>query len=85
MVLVMKELHQTGSCRSLLVALELDPEQLDHVRRVFRAGHPAGDPAGFRQAAVGFGATGGDHLVVQLARQRQVGQAVAVDVASGLD
>jgi hypothetical protein len=81
MVLVMKELHRTGSCRSLLVAVVLDPEQLDHAVRVVRSRHPTRDPTRFWKNVVRFGTTRSDHVVMKLARERKVGQAVAMDVA----
>jgi hypothetical protein len=77
MVLVIKELHRPGSWRSMPVPVVLHPEKLDHSLRIFRAGHPAGDPTGVWQHMVGFRPTRGDHLVVKLAGQGQVGQAVA--------
>jgi hypothetical protein len=63
------------------VAVVLHPEEFDHVRRVVGTGHPAADPPGLRQDVVRLSATRGNHLVAELAWERQVGKAIAMDVA----
>jgi len=68
-----------GSQRS--TAVVLNSKELDYSGGVFRSGHPAADPSCLGQDVVGLGATSCDHLVANLARQGQVGQAVAVNVA----
>jgi hypothetical protein len=69
-----------GLASSGAVAVVLHAEELDHSGCIFGSSHPAADPAGLGQDVVRLGTTRRDHLVTQLARQRQVGQAVTVDV-----
>ena len=74
-------LHRKSSDRSLSVSVVLHAEQLDHPCRLLSPCNPARDPTGFGKDVVRSGTTGGDHLIAKLARQRQVGQPVAVDMA----
>ena len=61
--------------------MRVEPEQLDHTSRVVGSGHPDADPSRVGQDVMRLRAAGCDELVVQFARQGNIGQPVAVDVA----
>src|SRR5262245_42780497 len=66
--------------RGLRIALVLHPKDLDHAGDIVGVLDPHADPAGLRQHVVRLSPAGGDQLVVQAPRHRQVGEPVAVDM-----
>jgi len=59
----------------------LKPEERDYIGRVVGTRHPAAHPTRLRKDVVWLGTTCGNHLIAKLARQGQIGEAIAVHMA----